>query len=128
MDFNLGHWLEIFRSNPILMVLLGGLVAGTVVTQAIKFTYLKLFPKDVTDARYSIGVWWLAILSSGAFTQWFWMAIMPADIHGHLLSYLTSITAGFLSPCLYWLGKRLLGWWKPDLAKRLGDGPGTEDT
>jgi hypothetical protein len=116
-------WLQVFQAHPVLIVLVFGLLAGTFVTQAIKYTYLKVYPKDVSDSRYSIGVWWLAILSTAASTQWFWLAVMPVDVKTHSLGHVTSVTAGFGSPCLYWLVKKLLAWWKPELAAKLGDGP-----
>lgn len=121
MDLDIGHWLEIFKHNPVLIVLVAGLLAGTFVTQAIKYTYLSLSPGKVSNARYSVGVWWLAILLSAAFTKWFWIALLPTEFNLHGLGNVVSITAGFGSPCLYWLAKRLLSWWKPDLAAKLGD-------
>ena len=32
MDFEPSHWLEILRNNPVLVVMLGGLVGGNAIT------------------------------------------------------------------------------------------------
>jgi hypothetical protein len=101
MDFHPSLWAEVFRQNPVLAVLLGGLVGGLAVTQTAKVLYLqyKLGTLPVTDHRYSLSVYALALLSTFLFTNRLWEFLIGEKQSG--LRHVVSLIAGLACPYVF---------------------------
>jgi hypothetical protein len=113
MDFHPSLWADVFRQNPVLMVLLGGLVGGLALTQTVKVLYLqyKLGTLPVTDGRYSGSLYLLALLSTAFFTNRLWEFIIGE--HGSGLRHLVALIAGLACPYVFKAGR-----WGIGVAKR----------
>lgn len=121
MDIDPKQWFEIAIHNPIILVLLGGLLFGIGFTQLIKKTWLAFGDTTkVSPRRYDVSVMWLSVASTFLSTHTLWLAVIPVDTHG--LNRAVSIIAGFGSPKIYDWARALIAWKFPALAAKLGGG------
>lgn len=130
MDVHLPSWEELEGTLirfPVIMVAVIGQLFGFAFTQAIKKTWLAFSDGTVTDRRYQITVWWLAILATYLFTLLLWRAYLGTQG----VEEVACIGLAFCSPPLYNAIKRWsaasthFGW----IAESLGDnghGRGTD--
>lgn len=127
MDFDTQKWLDIAKGNPVLVILVAGLIAGSGVAQMIKLMYIAICDTQrISEARYRAGMNALSILSTYLLTYMLWHAMIPEDSHG--LGKVASLLSAFSAPFAYKTAKALIAWKFPDLAAKMGDPTGkTED-
>jgi hypothetical protein len=110
---------------PVILVLLGGIVFGSGLTQLIKRTYLAWQPlsdKPVSKERYRASLRWLAALSTYAFTMGLWHTMLEHTGAEEVVS----IGTAFCSPLVYDCGRALIAWKFPGFGHHLnkdGDEP-----
>lgn len=122
MDFEPSHWLEILRNNPVLVVMLGGLVGGNAITQTVKLTYLAWFKVAAVDMdRYRVSVMWLAVLTTFLLTNRLWEAFIGGKDTG--LRHVAGLIVALASPWVYRVVKAGVAWKWPDFAAKWGDHP-----
>ena len=121
MEIDFGHWLEIYKNNPVLLVLTGGMVGGSAVTQAVKATYLAWITKAsaVSVTRYRNTCMWLAILLTFYLTNRFWMLYIGDNGTG--LRHMACSISAFASPFVYKGVKALISVKWPNFAAKWGD-------
>jgi hypothetical protein len=120
LDFKPGLWLQAFADNPVVVILLFGLLSGNGFAQAVKLTYLGFGdPEKITRARYRATMNWLAITSTFLFTYLFWRSYAPQGAHG--LERLSSLGTGFSSPFVYKAVRALADRFCPGFAAKWGD-------
>ena len=122
MDFDPRHWIEFLGTHPVVLVAILGWVSGMAATQAVKMTWLAWGNTSIVSrARYRNACMWLAVLSTGAITHFWWMYVIGANGSSHGLREIASTSNGVVSPFLYWGLKTGLRIWKPEWAAKIGD-------
>jgi hypothetical protein len=125
VDIDPSRWLDIFRHNPVLVVLLFGWLAGSGAAQGFKvvfFAYgddLHMGPEKIGQARYRANMYVLAIVLTCATTDILWVTLIPGEAHG--LRRVCSGVNGLCAPYLYRIGKGVLKWKFPIIAQALSD-------
>jgi hypothetical protein len=125
-EFHPDQWLAILRGNPVLLVLLGGMIGGTAFTQTAKLFYLA-FPSvlglagsgSVSEARYNFSITVLASMATFAITDWLWLVIIHDTGTG--LRHPVSLVAAVACPYAYKGVKALVAWKFPAFAAKWGD-------
>jgi hypothetical protein len=119
-DFNPKFWLDIAQHNPILLVILVGLAAGSGVTQAVKKTWLAFGDvSKVTQARYRASCTWLSIIVTAFCTYMMFHSIIFTEVHG--FGKALAAANGMISPLSYKLTKSLIAWKFPSIAAGWGE-------
>ena len=120
-EFHPSEWLDIIRHEPVIVVLIGGILGGICLTQTVKKTYLTFQPNLVSDARYRISVYWFAMLSTGILSNylWFYMSITTGTGLRHVVATIDACAA----PYVYQGAKALVATRWPNFAKHWGDDP-----
>lgn len=120
MDFDIGHWIELAKHNPLLIVLVVGTIGGVAVTQLVKATYLAFANGSrISDKRYRVSVQWLAALLTFLITNELW-ELMIAE-RETALRHVVSAVSGVLAPHTYNWAKAGIAWKWPALADKFGD-------
>jgi hypothetical protein len=118
-EFHPDQWLRIAQEHPVILVLIGGALGGSALTQAVKLTYLAwcqgMHPQ-ITDARFRNSVMWLAILSTFLFTNELWENLIGE--HGSGLRHVVSVTSGISAPLTYKTVRALVAWKFPGFAAK----------
>jgi hypothetical protein len=101
MEFHPSQWVDVFRQNPVLSVLLGGLVGGLTFTQTIKVLYngFKLSSVPVSDGRYTASLYALALIATFFFTNRLWEFIIGE--RGSGLRHIVAVIAGLACPYVF---------------------------
>lgn len=121
IEFHPDQWLEIFKNNPVLIVLVAGTVGGTAATQIVKQLWLAFFNAQVATARYKAIVRLVAVLATFAFTNELWETFIGE--HGSGLRHVVSLTSAVASPFTYVMVRAAIAWKFPAFAARLGGNP-----
>jgi len=120
VDVEPSHWLEILHNNPVLLVIVGGMVGGNAATQTVKLTYLAWFKVDAVEMdRYRISVMWLAVLTTFLLTNRLWEAFIGEKGTG--LRHVAALIAALASPYVYRGAKAAVAWKFPEWAAKWGD-------
>ena len=120
MDFDPPHWLEIARNNPVLTLLVIGMVGGAGAAQFVKMAFLAFGnTSSITVARYRFTMYMLAFLFTACITHALWNEEIPPPYHG--LDDTASIVNGFICPYAYRAIKALVAWKMPKFAEGWGD-------
>jgi hypothetical protein len=122
MDIHI-EWHEIFEALvrfPVLLVLLGGQIAGTSFVQAVKKTWSAFYQvNSITIERYKVSVMWLSILATYCFSLWLWHGML-----GHMgVEEVVCVVNGVASPWVYKAVKALVRTKFPAFAAKWGAGP-----
>jgi hypothetical protein len=120
-DFNPATWIELLKHNPVLEVILGGLLLGTAITQAVKKTWLAFADTTrITQARYRVSCMWLAILST-MFATYVMFHTIIAGVDAHGLGKVVAVSSGIAAPLVYVWTRALIKWKFPALAAAMSD-------
>jgi hypothetical protein len=120
MDFDLKTWLDIAQHDPVLVVILVGMAAGSGLTQAIKKTWLAFGDlSKVTQLRYRASCTWLAIVLTALCTYMAFHGLIFREAHD--FGKVIALANGMISPLSYKAGKALIAWKFPSLAASLGE-------
>ena len=120
MEFEPEKWLEILKHNPVLVVMLGGLIGGNAITQTVKLTYLAWFKVEAVDmARYRVSVMWLAVLTTFLLTNRLWEMFIGERDTG--LRHVSGLIVALASPWVYRGVKAGVAWKFPEWTARWGD-------
>jgi hypothetical protein len=117
--FDADHWLSILHREPVVLILMAGLLAGSGLAQTVKKLYLGYFPKGISDARYRATMNVLAIACTYLITLALWREVIPTDGSG--LERVSSLASALCAPLAYKLTKALVAWKFPDFAAKWGD-------
>lgn len=119
-DFNPATWFDLLKHNPIAQVMLGGLLAGSGITQAVKKTWLAFGDASkISVARYRASCMWLAMLSTTMITYGLFHAIIFVDPHG--LAKAVALVTGLPAPLAYNAVRAFARWKFPAFAAAMSD-------
>lgn len=129
MDFHLPSFAEIWeivQAYPVIIVLLGGLLFGSGVTQLVKHSYRDWFAhtlmRPISDGRFRFSVRILSAASTYAFTLALWHIFLG---HAHGDEVIGAGTAIF-SPALYDFSRALIRWKWPGLVRSWNEDQGSK--
>ena len=119
-EFHPDQWLEIAKTNPILLVIFCGLLGGSAVAQFVKMGFLAYGDTTkITMTRYRFSMYVLALLFTTIITRILWEQVIPPHRSG--LGNTASVVTGFVSPYAYRFIKAAISTWKPTFAEKWGD-------
>lgn len=117
-DFHPSQWVQVFRDNPVLMILLGGTVGGVALTQTLKLIWFTL-EIDVGKRWYNLGVVIFATGSTYIFTDQLWLGFNLTTGTG--LRHIVSLISAIAAPYTYKGTKALVATRWPNFAAKWGD-------
>ena len=122
MDVHIPTLQEVFSlmaQFPAILVLMGGVVFGSGLTQLVKKTYVAFQPvPQVSPARFKASVRWLSALCTYLFTVALWHGMLPHQGSEEVIAMGTA----FCSPLVYDGARALIAWKFPLFAQHWGAG------
>lgn len=132
-EFHPSDWLAILQQEPVILVLLGGMIGGIALTQTAKLTWYT-FNIEVGVRPYRLGATIFATVATFTITDYLWSELGLTTGTG--LKHVTSFISAIAAPYTYKAAKALVATRWPNFAAKWGDstngngkkGPANEHT